>query len=102
MSTPVVHNEYFRTVALGGRKSCPSCHSRLERGEQVWSWGEYQRAKWYTVQHFCKQCWMEVENKLSVHAFQCRCTFQLVGYRGERLPDWLCLEAEHCERGSNR
>lgn len=97
----VVHNEYFRTVSLGGRKSCPCCKAKLSAGEQIWSWGEYQRATWYTVQHFCKECWLEVENRLQAHAFQCRCTFQLVGYGGERLPVWLSLEAQHCETAPN-
>jgi hypothetical protein len=87
----VVHNEYFRTVSLGGRKSCPHCHSQLARGEQVWSWGEYQRGKWHTVQHLCRACWPTVQEQLRHHAFQCRCAFVLVGSH-TALPDWLCLE----------
>jgi hypothetical protein len=97
----VVHNEYFRSVRLGGRRSCPCCHSKLRSGEQIWSWGEYVRGKWYTVQHFCQQCWGEVENRLQGHAFQCRCSFQLVGYGGEQLPAWLSLEPACCATGSN-
>jgi hypothetical protein len=89
----VVHNEYFRAVSLGGRKSCPHCHSRLAPQEQIWSWGEYQRGKWYTVQHLCRACWPPVLERLRQHAFQCRCTFVLVGYH-TALPAWLCLE-EH-------
>jgi hypothetical protein len=101
MSIPVVHNEYFRSVRLGGRKSCPSCHSKLADGEQVWSWGEYHRGKWSTVQHFCQQCWLEVENRLQAHAFQCRCSFTLVGYGDEHLPAWLSLEPACCAIASN-
>jgi hypothetical protein len=92
MARNVVHNEYFRAVSLGGRKSCPHCHSRLALGEQIWSWGEYHAVRWYTVQHFCRACWPTVLERLRQHAFHCRCAFALVGYRGEDLPDWLCLE----------
>lgn len=88
---PVVHNVYFRTVSLGNRKSCPSCKVKLPVGEKLWSWGEYQRGKWYTVQHFCSQCFAEVRARLKGHAFQCRCSFNLVGYCGEQLPVWLTL-----------
>jgi hypothetical protein len=97
----VVHHEYFRTVSLGGRKSCPCCKAKLSESEQIWSWGEYQRGKWYTVQHFCRACWVEVENRLQAHAFQCRCSFRLVGYGGEHLPVWLSLEAQCCAIASN-
>lgn len=90
------HSEYFRTVSLSGRKSCPNCSVKLAMGEQVWSWGNYVRAKWYTVQYFCKECFSEgysnPKQRLIEHAKPCGCTFNLIGYRGEKLPAWLTLE----------
>ena len=90
----VVHNEYFRTVLLGGRKSCPQCKVKLCDGEKIWSWGEYHNVRWYTVQHFCKQCWHEVQARLRQHSWQCHCTYNLVRYGAERLPTWLTLEGD--------
>lgn len=90
------HNEWFRTVSLGGRKSCPGCGEKLESGESIWSWGEYLRAKWRTVKHFCKKCYPEqVQKPLLSHTGGCGCTVNLCG-RGERLPTWLTLEAASC------
>lgn len=87
-----VHNEYFRTVSLGGRKSCPRCHAKLE-GEKIWSWGEYVSAKWRTVTHFCGKCFAKNVRPLLVdHAKNCGCQFDLIGYQGERLPVWLTLD----------
>lgn len=90
----VVHNEYFRTVLLGNRKSCPTCKLKLHSGEKIWSWGEYQRGKWYTVEHFCSQCFYEVKARLLYHSNQCRCSYNLQGYSGEKLPVWLTLEGK--------
>lgn len=94
MSTrPRVHNEYFRTVA---RKSCP-CGSNSKRGapkNQVWSWGEYVRVTWRTVDYFCEKCFdTRIRPQLVSHMGDCGCTFKLVGYQGEKLPPWLTLEA---------
>lgn len=84
------HNEWFRSVSLGGRKSCPSCGVKLN-GEKVWSWGEYVRAKWHTVLHFCKACFQDrVKGPLTDHVGGCGCDVVLRG-QGESLPDWLTL-----------
>jgi hypothetical protein len=84
------HNEWFRTVSLGGRKSCPNCGCKL-LGGSVWSWGEYVNAKWRTVKHFCRECYpTEVHGPLVKHTGECGCAVTLVG-RGERLPTWLSL-----------
>jgi hypothetical protein len=89
------HNEYFRTVSLSGRKSCPSCSEKLEPGESIWSWGNYVRIRWVTVTHFCKKCFPErVRARLNGHTNGCGCTVNLKGYCGERLPEWLTLETE--------
>ena len=94
------HNEWFRPVSLGNRKSCPSCKRKLPivpvglgltAREQVWSWGEYVNAKWRTVDYFCQECFREnVAAKLLAHTGDCGCTINLIGYRCE-LPDWLTL-----------
>jgi hypothetical protein len=87
---PRDHNEWFRPVSLGGRKSCPECGAALAPGESVWSWGEYVRAKWRTVAHFCKDCYQDRVRKLLLdHQRGCGCGVSLVAYGGGRLPDWL-------------
>lgn len=93
MSTrPRQHNEWFRTVSLGGRKSCPECLSKLEPGEFIWSHGEYVRAKWRTVTHFCKNCFdYKVRGALVAHTSGCGCTVNLCQKGPEPLPDWLSL-----------
>ena len=84
------HNEWFRTVSLGGRKSCPTCHEKLN-GREIWSWGEYHNAKWRTVKHFCAGCFAtEVKGLLLQHAGSCGCAIELCG-RGIGLPAWLTL-----------
>lgn len=102
-----VHNEYFRTVSLGNRKTCPTCKAKLTRSlvqpettgpyyqqESIWSWGNYVNARWHTVDYFCRQCFATtVAARLLEHADECGCAIELVGYRGERLPPWLTLSA---------
>lgn len=89
------HNEYFRTVLMSNRKSCPNCHEKLHGGS-IWSWGEYQNARWYAVQYFCEQCWdkgsQNPKERLIAHRGPCGCAFNLVGYHGEKLPGWLTLD----------
>ena len=88
-----VHREHIRPVALRGRKSCPNCRTKLAV-PQYFSWGEYVRAKWRTVMHFCQTCYKDdVEKKLVTHALQCGCTFELVGHGLEtrELPGWIQL-----------
>lgn len=85
------HNEWFRTVSLGGRKTCPHCKNRLPPGESIWSWGEYVNAKWRTVTHFCRNCYqLQVLQPLLSHTGSCGCTVNLCS-RGEELPEWLTL-----------
>lgn len=85
------HNEYFRTVKAG-RKRCPTCKSKLD-GEPIWSWGEYIYGRWNTVKHFCKYCAEPmVLIPLRDHAGDCGCQVNLVGYCGEKLPEWLTIE----------
>lgn len=88
------HNEYFRPVFLGGRKSCPECRARLGPGESIWSHGEYVRARWRTVGNFCKECWPAVRTRLLAHKKECGCAFALKGYHCG-LPAWLTL-SEAC------
>ena len=104
MAKPKVreHNEYFRTVSLGKRKTCPSCKAKLALGESIWSWGEYVRAKWRTVDYFCKECFNSaVRSRLLNHAKDCGCKVNLVGYGGTKLPPWLTLvEPPRCICGA--
>ena len=86
-----IHNEYFRTVSLSHRKSCPTCKEKLLPGESIWSWGEYIFAKWRTVRYFCKCCYPEVQRDLTVHREECGCDFNLIMYGGEQQPEWLEL-----------
>lgn len=89
------HNEYFRPVSLGNRKSCPACGAKLH-GQPIWSWGEYIRTKWHTVTHFCAQCYQtNVAARLQPHANQCGCTITLVLYSGTR-PAWMHEQFAPC------
>lgn len=90
MAKQNIHNEWFRTVLLGNRKSCPECKQKLN-GESIWSWGEYVNAKWRTVRYFCKHCYPDIQRDLIAHRNDCGCDFELIGYSGETLPDWLSL-----------
>lgn len=85
------HNEWFTTVSLGNRKSCPLCKTKLEPNESIWSWGNYVCAKWRTIKHFCKNCYVEeVLKPLTDHTDDCGCTVQLIVKGGGR-PEWLKL-----------
>lgn len=96
MSGVRVHNEWFMPVSLRHRKSCPTCRQKLPQGESIYAWGEYQRARWYTVMYFCVQCFAsEVIPRLTDHAKGCGCTFQLNARSGYTLPHWLTLDKEH-------
>lgn len=86
------HNEWFRTVGMSGRKSCPCCNAKLN-GRSIWSWGNYVKAKWHTVMHFCSECFeSNVKRKLLEHTTDCGCTVNLIGYQGTHLPQWLTLD----------
>lgn len=92
MAKQRMHNEWFRTVSLNNRKSCPCCKKKLEQGEAIWSWGNYVCAKWRTITHFCKNCFdNEVANRLKSHTDECGCTVQIV-IRDSKSPEWLTLE----------
>ncbi len=88
-----LHREWFRTVSLNGRKTCPTCHCKLEHGEKLWSWGNYVCGRWNTVLYFCRCCSVEkVLVPLIEHRVDCGCDIALVGYQGEELPRWLSLQ----------
>jgi len=90
-----LHNEWFRTVSLGGRKSCPCCKAKLQEGEHIWSWGEYLHGKWRTVKHFCKECFVEeVREPLLKHQAECGCGIAVVCTGWEMQPEWLTLEVK--------
>lgn len=88
------HNEWFKTISLGNRKSCPTCGTKLDPGESIWTWGEYVRAKFRKITHFCKHCYQrEVVTRLDTHAEHCGCEFEFQSQSGP-LPEWLTYEKE--------
>ncbi len=88
------HNEWFRPVSLGNRKSCPECHVKLAHNESIWSWGQYVNAKWRTIKYFCKECWPAIRGELNEHTGDCGCVVNLQMYHCTG-PDWLSLEECH-------
>ena len=93
MPKPKSHNEYFETISAGGRKSCPTCKTKLESGEAVWRWFEYGGCRQFTVKHFCKNCFeREVRSVLLDHADDCGCTIELVRRGRSPMPAWLTLQ----------
>ncbi len=96
---PREHNEWFRKVSLGDRKSCPECKTKLDPGQSIWSWFEYRITRQHIVKRFCKHCFEENVKKLLVdHVADCGCAVNLVGYH-TGLPSWLTLEAA-CQKES--
>ena len=92
-----LHNEWFRTVSLNNRKSCPCCRNKLEPGESIWSWGQYVCAKWQTVKYFCKNCFVEqVKKPLTDHTADCGCEIQII-IKDSPKCDWLTLETPQCK-----
>jgi hypothetical protein len=97
---PRTHNEWFRSVSLGNRKSCPSCKAKLEAGESIWTWGQYLYGKWHNITHFCKNCVLEcVVTPLCNHVADCGCKVEFIG-KGEALPRWLTFQELHCNLAS--
>ncbi len=95
-----IHREWFRTVSLGGRVSCPNCKSKVYPPQHIWSWGEYLYGKWRTVRHFCKECFPVIKADLLQHKLSCGCQFELVAYSGNHLPLWLNLETKPVAEGA--
>lgn len=85
-----VHREWFRKIS---KTTCPCGCKKKE----VYSWGQYIRARWNTVKYFCSECFSDIKNDLLDHKGDCGCSFELIGYQGQRLPDWLNLNQEACE-----
>lgn len=92
MARQRVHREWFRTV-MDKRKSCPNCKNKLPQAEQIWSWGEYVCGKWRTVSNLCINCWPATEKRLAEHINSCGCSFELVSYGGQKLPEWLKIKS---------
>lgn len=85
-----VHGEYFQPLV---RKVC-DCGQKTK----VWAWGEYVAGRWRTVMHFCEHCFpSRVLGRLSAHAGECGCTFELRARAGSGpLPAWLTLNDASC------
>lgn len=83
-------NIYIRSVSCKHRKSCPTCKVKLPPGEQIYSSGSYARMKWYTVNHFCKQCYNEViKDTAQEYCDSHGAMVHVHMYKGERRPFWL-------------
>lgn len=88
------HNEWFRPVSRGNRKSCTNCRARLGPGESIWCCGAYVRVKWRNQFDCCKECWPGWAARLVAHERDCpeHCSINLVAYHTS-LPDWMTLAA---------
>lgn len=85
---PRIHSEYFRSLV----KTTCECGAKKTL---VYAWGEYHRARWNTILHFCQECFQErVQGRLTSHAGDCGCSFQLQAYRGAKLPEWIKVPAQ--------
>ncbi len=83
------HNEYFSLI----KKTTCSCG---QKKTQVFSWGEYVKGKWHTVDYICQTCFPDKAKRLQAHKDDCGCNFSLVGYQGQKLPSWLVLSDITC------
>lgn len=78
-----IHNEWFMPII---KTACPCGQKKV----QVFAWGEYARANWRTVDHFCSFCFNErVLPRLVTHAKDCGCIFEFKARSGYSLPAWL-------------
>ncbi len=93
------HNEWFRPVERGGRKSCSHCKCKLAKGEWIFSWGNYINAKFHNIRDVCKECWHEVRDRLTGHAGDCGCSIT-IRCTGTTQPEWMTLE-KACELSSS-
>ena len=81
-------NMYIRTVSLNNRKSCPTCKDKLN-GQNIFSVGEYQNAKWKTVEHFCRNCFSNFSIKVKAFTEKTNREVILKGYQSFSIPDWM-------------
>lgn len=78
-------NVYLRIVKLNNRKSCPTCKTKLDEDQSIYSSGEYIRAKWRNIENFCQHCFPQLNKKL-------RNEFDNLGYKGYqgcKIPSWI-------------
>lgn len=83
MSKIRIHNEWFMPL----RKTTCDCG---QKKTEVFAWGEYSRARWITISHFCQACFPDIQKQLSTHAGSCGCSFELKARSGHGpLPEWI-------------
>lgn len=90
-----IHKEWFQATAYGVCNCGSNKRARLQAGKDatVYSWGEYVRANWRTVQRVCEVCFQgSIIPQLRAHAAPCGCSFLLVPRSGHSLPPWITLE----------
>lgn len=85
---------YARSVVMRGRKSCPDCGTKLLEGEKIYSLGEYEKNKWYTIRHFCFGCYYQVLSMLSAYEKGQQRPVYMKMYQGEARPRWFKVEKE--------
>jgi hypothetical protein len=83
MAKTRVHNEWFQPIA---KTTCP-CGMKKTK---VFTWGEYVRVQFRTIDHFCQSCFASrVIPRLLAHAKSCGCSFELQAKSGHSIPDWI-------------
>lgn len=83
MAKQRIHNEWFQKIV---KRTCPCGQKKTD----VFAWGEYHRARWNTIKHFCQACFPEIQNQLIAHAGSCGCEFNLTARSGHGpLPEWI-------------
>jgi len=81
-------NLYIRTVSLNNRKSCPTCNCKLN-GESIYSSGEYKNGKWKTTDHFCKNCFDSLKEKIKLYNERTSRIVEFKGYGSTKIPNWM-------------
>lgn len=83
-------NLYIRIISLNNRKSCSACKNKLN-GQNIFSAGEYQNAKWKTVEHFCRNCFPQFSSKIKTFTEKTEREVILKGYQSFSIPDWMVI-----------
>jgi len=84
-------NIYIRSVSLGRRKTCPTCHSKLGN-EKIYSAGEYIGVNWRNVaDYFCISCFDRLKDIINIFQIKNSRKVEILPYRGEEIPTWLTL-----------
>ena len=95
-------NLYVRSVQDGGRKSCPSCKTKLNtlKDPYIYAIGEYIRAKWHNAVDRCCEACFSTHIRDIIHFSQRNGRPVQFQGKGEKLP-WFIADplifADHLE-----